>query len=823
VVADTDPIVALRAEFGALASAYRPGHHGRAVARRRADLVDHALRSLWDRAGAPPGTALAALGGYGRRLQMPASDVDLLILHEGVSREALARLTDAVLYPLWDAGFEVGHAVRTPHACLTAAEERLDVLTAMLDARALAGDEEMLASALTPVRELATADPAAFAIRLRDAATVRTERFGSCAQLLEPDLKEGSGGLRDVASLGWLESALGLPLEEAGLLSAQERASVDAAEEFLTRARSAIHLESGRRSDRLLLELQPDVAEGMGFLDEPRLSAPDGLMRTLFEHARDVESVFRSAITRLLAGSDARPPRLEDAVAVLEALAVQAEDDEVPSVGLLEAIADVQVPDQAAWNVEVRDAFMRLLRAGEPGVRMLEVLDRLGLLVRYLPCWEDVRCRPQRDPYHRLTVDAHLTTAVMRMAASLRSGGDEDDPVERDAVARSSHPDGLLLGALLHDIGKTGEGNHVPVGAAIAERQLDAMALEPEDRNLASFMVSQHLLLPDTATRRDLTDENLLLDVAAKIGTTERLAALYLLTKADAAATGPAAWTPWRQALIRELVAKVQRVFERGTMGEELAAQLSERIDRVRSLLDEEPEHEVNRFVLRMPRAYFLALDPARIAAQYRTIAPPLGSHDVRTSAEPGARPGTNHVLVVAADRPGLLSWIAGSLALGGISILSAQVFTTEDGAAVDVFEVEGAFDPEITESRWRAFRTALRQSIEGAISLERRVEEKRRHYPPPKAATPITVHTDNDASEFSSVIEVGAPDRIGLLYDITRTFADLQLDVHLAKVATYGGRVVDAFYVRDALGRKIVDRAQLGEIEWLLRERLDR
>ncbi|HEX6845317.1 MAG TPA: ACT domain-containing protein, partial [Actinomycetota bacterium] len=327
--------------------------------------------------------------------------------------------------------------------------------------------------------------------------------------------------------------------------------------------------------------------------------------------------------------------------------------------------------------------------------------------------------------------------------------------------------------------------------------------------------------LPDTATRRDLTDENLLLDVAARIGTPERLAALTLLAEADAAATGPAASTPWRLTLLRELVTKIGRLFDRGDMGAELAATLAERVGRVRELLGAEPEPSVDRFVLRMPRGYFLAVEPDRVARHFHTIAPPLGAHEVRTASAEGVRPGTYEVLVVAADRPGLLSWIAGALALGGISILSAQVFTTEDGAAIDLFEVEGAFDPQITERRWREFRSWLRRAIEGSVSLEHRVEEKRRRYPPPRVPTPVTVAVDNEASEFSTVIEVGAADRIGLLHDVTRAFAELRVDVHLAKVATFDGRVVDAFYVRDALGRKIVDPEQLAEIDRVLRDRL--
>jgi [protein-PII] uridylyltransferase len=262
-------------------------------------------------------------------------------------------------------------------------------------------------------------------------------------------------------------------------------------------------------------------------------------------------------------------------------------------------------------------------------------------------------------------------------------------------------------------------------------------------------------------------------------------------------------------------------VLERGEMGEELAATLADRTQRLRDLLADEPDSEVDAFVLRMPRRYFLSVQPAQAARHFATIAPALGAAEVRTATAPGTDPGTYELLVVAPDRPGLLSWIAGALAVGGISILSAEVFTAEDGAAIDLFEVQGAFEPEIDESRWRRFRTTLRRAVDGSISVESAVEEQRRRYPAPRAPTALTVRIDNDASDFSTVVEVGAPDRIGLLHDVTRVFADLKLDVHLAKVATYDGRVVDAFYVRDTLGRKVTDDAQLGEIRGALTGRL--
>jgi [protein-PII] uridylyltransferase len=236
--------------------------------------------------------------------------------------------------------------------------------------------------------------------------------------------------------------------------------------------------------------------------------------------------------------------------------------------------------------------------------------------------------------------------------------------------------------------------------------------------------------------------------------------------------------------------------------------------DGLRGLLPDEGPAEVDRFLQRMPRGYLLAAPAEQAARHFPLLRAPVGGHEVRTLSGPGARPGTYALTVVASDRPGLLSWIAGSLSLAGLSILTAQVFTTHDGVALDVFEVEGAFEARIGEDRWREFRTTLRKAIDGRLSLEHRVEQKRGHYPGPSPEVPVEIRVHNDASDFFTVVEVGALDRIGLLFDVTRTLAELHLDVHLAKVATYGHRVVDVFYVRDDLGRKVDDPDRIAELE---------
>jgi [protein-PII] uridylyltransferase len=813
----------LRAELSALDRAYSAGHHGLWSARRRTEAVDAAILELFESAVPPRAVAVAAVGGYGRSQQLPCSDIDLLFVHDGRDPGAVAAMAGRLLYPLWDGGFEVGHAIRTREESVDLAGRRLDALTAMLDLRVIAGEASLADGTADAVASLAREDPAGLAERLHADRRAREERFGSAAHLMEPDLKSGTGGLRDIQAIRWLVRVTGVEL-----LRPPDAAALDEAEEFLTRARSALHLETGRRADRLPRDLQSSIAGDMGFVDAPRLIADDALMRTVFEHARSVrwvgDGVF-DRIARSREGTTGDPSILtpiRGAADVLGALAAEAEADRRPPLEVLDAIDAPSVETPVAWNDEVRAGFLRILRAGDVGLHALEAMDRLGLLVRLIPAWADVRCRPQRDPYHRLTVDTHLTATLARVVRSVRSP-DHGDPLAVDAAERLAPAlDGIALGALLHDIGKAGEGGHVGIGAAVADGTLARMGIPDEPRTLASFMVANHLLLPDTATRRDLSDEHLVLQVAAAVGSPDRLAALYLLAAADAEATGPAAWTPWRQTLIRELVGKVQRVFERGDMGPELAERLGGRVGRLRELLADRPEEAVDRFVLDMPQGYFLTVEPEEAARHFATVSPALGTSEVRSAATRSAKPDTYEVLVVATDRPGLLSWIAGSFALSGLSIRTAQVFTTDQGAAVDLFEVQGTFEPEVSEARWRSFRGTLRAAVEGRISLERRVAEVQRHDPALDHEAPITVMVDNEASDFSTVIEVGAPDRPGLLYDITSALADLRLDVHLAKVATYTGRVIDAFYVRDALGSKVTGAEQISEVETAISERLE-
>jgi [protein-PII] uridylyltransferase len=347
----------------------------------------------------------------------------------------------------------------------------------------------------------------------------------------------------------------------------------------------------------------------------------------------------------------------------------------------------------------------------------------------------------------------------------------------------------------------------VPVGVEVAAEVVDRMALPEDRRRMILFLVRDHLLLSDTATRRNLDDEDLILHVAARVGDRDRLGALYLLTMADAVATGPSASTPWRTGLIRDLVARVDRAFERGLMDPDRAAEVGRAEAAIRAALGAagtEPG-DVERFLDVTPPAYAVWVDADQTPTHIGLVIPPPDESEVRVNFGRGRSPETWSVAVAAQDRTGLLNTIAGAFAVSGISILSARAFTTSDGVALDAFDVVGAFD-DIPQERWDRFRSFLAGALEGRVDLSARLEQQREHYRPPTADVPVRVTVTTDVSDYFTLVEVQAADRLGLLFELARAFTEHGVDVHVAQAATYGPRVVDVFYVTEQAGGKLED-----------------
>jgi [protein-PII] uridylyltransferase len=402
-------------------------------------------------------------------------------------------------------------------------------------------------------------------------------------------------------------------------------------------------------------------------------------------------------------------------------------------------------------------------------------------------------------------VDVHLLRAAAEMARILHR---PDDPFAANAAAAVDDISIPLLGALLHDIGKVGRGSHVGTGASLARSILTRVGVSPGVADDVLFLVAEHLLLADTATRRNLHDEDLIVRVAATVGDPRRLAMLYLLTVADAAATGPHAQTPWRLGLVRELVAKVDEVFERGLMDRDRVVAVRNAEATMRGALGDLDGGLVDRFLVEVPAAYLTAVRPEDARGHVDLLVPPPSGEEVRVRHRPGTVEGTHVVTVSTADRPGVLADLAAAFALSRLSILSAQAFTTASGVALDEFVVRQVVGEDVGAETWARLGRELAMARRGSADAAERMRAIRAQYRPAGTRAPVDVRVDIEGSQLSTVVEVAATDRLGLLSDLARAFATSGLDVHAAKVATYGPRVVDVFYVTTAEGEPISDPA---------------
>ncbi|HET9729732.1 MAG TPA: DUF294 nucleotidyltransferase-like domain-containing protein, partial [Acidimicrobiia bacterium] len=542
---------------------------GRAFGVALARLLDTELRAAFEDGLPGARVALLALGSYARRELCPGSDVDVLLVHEVRGRRdqaALRKLAERLWYLLWDAGFVTGHGTRTVKESLALADEDLNALTALLDVRTIAGDETLGTELEGKTHVLAQRRQGRLLRQLADASELRRVRPGAVAELLEPDVKDGAGGLRDAHALDWAGWALGEPggiaaLRARGYVSPDDCARIDAGRALLLDIRVELQRTTGSHSDRLALQEQDAVARALEFADA------DALVRALSSAAREIAWIAADVWRRLidmLAGPARRGSSdrvvaehvvLRDgrvhiqhngeepvpAYAALEAAIAAAEHDAPFDRASLTTLRDMTPP---SWDVWQRAAFLRLLRTGQHAVPVFEALDHEGVLSIFLPEWEHVRSRPQRNAYHRFTVDRHLLEAVAECARLLDGGEDRDAPHDIDrVVARACRrPELLLLAALLHDLAKGMDGDHSVVGGEVADRIARRIGLDSEGREILVWLVQNHLLMAEVATRRDLSDASVADNVARRCaGDAERLRLLYLLTIGDSRATGPAA------------------------------------------------------------------------------------------------------------------------------------------------------------------------------------------------------------------------------------------------------------------------------------------
>lgn len=814
--------------------------------------LDRALTALAAGAVGTHPFAVVAIGGYGRRQQCPASDVDLLLLHGGIGEPGLVELVRRVVYPLWDAGLEVGYAVRDRREAVDAGDD-VGTATAMLDARTVCGDDALLpvvrAEGLRRLRRRSEH----YLATLAEADRSRRARAGAAAEVLEPDLKSGAGGLRDVQSLRWAAAALvGTPgldaLVATGHLGADDRRRLVLAERRLLAARVALHLVA--RGDTLRLDLQQAAAARLGYTDHEHTIAPLQLLSDLYGAARTIDHAHRRA-WRLIEADLAwgRRRRSRPAQQRREGLALadgvlrvpegqSLEDADLP-VRLLSVLVDTgAVLDRTSasrlraraagphvpwsWDDAGRGRVLDALWRGRVTLPALAEIDDAGLLTALLPEWEPVRCRAQRNPFHRYALDRHAWHAAAELAEMVRR-----EAWAKDLCDDVDDVEALMLAALLHDVGKAYGEPHAETGVPAATAMARRIGAAPATVERVGQLVRLHLLLPDSARRRDVTDPALAAELAERVGGVGMLASLHLLAAADGRATGPTAWSDWTAGLVSTLVQKVRAVLDE-RHPDELAdgARATRRAAlKLAEELGAAPEDVAAHLEL-LPDRYAAAVSPRAVVRHTLMCLRAPGATGVRSRVIPGdvdpdGTAEVDELDVVALDHPGWFAKVTGVVALHGGSVMAADAFTRDDGVAVDTFRVQPPAGA--AGSWWALVEGDLGEAAAGRLAVRARVlriaaSEQRRLARVPEVPTELRI--DTDPSGTATIVEVRTLDRLGALYAIATALAELHLDLVVARVQTIGHEVVDVFSVRDADGSPL-DPDHLAELELAVRSAL--
>lgn len=793
--------------------------------------------------------ALIALGGYGRKEQCLRSDVDLLLLFDGrVPAEAKA-LVQEILYPLWDLGLEVGYAVRSLRECLAIAARDFEVLTSLTDARFLCGLPAVCFALMEHVyAKILRRCAGRFVTWHVDRSRTRHRRYGDSSFLLEPDLKEGLGGLRDYHALLWiLRARRGVrsleDLKDLGILSPDEFQGLSEALAFLWSVRNRLHHLAGRKCDRLHFQYQVNISESMGFFRRMGQRGVERFLAVLHGHLEFIKHLHLAFLDRetpsprwpplrlrtrtrgLVAsrrGLDFEHPELiASAPSLLLKIFVQSGRLGLPLS--LEARRIVRgslglVDDALRRSPGTSAALRRIVSDASDVTSVLGEMFHKGLLGALLPEIRGIVHRIQYDEYHHYPIHTHLVQTLQNIKDLEGHGLPLWDSLGSSILADLSDPEPLYWAALLHDAGKQGSGrNHAERGARIARKILRRVGL-PEDRaELAVFLVREHLLLVHTATQRDLNDEKVVVQCAQQVRTIEALRTLYLLTIADCKATGPRAWTEWTSVLLRELFYKVLHVLERGdlvntaaveTVEKKRLAFLASQADLSREEKSALFEQMSIRYVLQTPSE-----DILRHVDLYRKLSDRPFVLDYRI----GPAGDLRTLVLCARDRAGLFSKTAGVLTLNGFDILSARIHTWRNGIALDLLHLKAPPAPLFEHERLARVESDLQAALEGALCLDEELSRKRKQEGPtrtgplPLAADRIVL--DNSRSDFFTVIEVTTRDEPGLLYRLTDALYRAGLDIRAARIATKVDQGLDVFYVRELEGGKVEEESRIQEI----------
>jgi [protein-PII] uridylyltransferase len=835
---------------------------GDAACRGYSDAMDAVLAVLRERAhrrflsSAPDlnyRMAVVAVGGYGRRELCPKSDVDLLFLHPYKLDRYVEAMTEWMLYPLWDMGLEVGHSVRNVKEAVRMASQDDSIRTALLDYRFVAGDEAFFRAAEKEIEKFLFFSGADKFIEKKIVEMRhRHGKYGSTVYVLEPNVKEGRGGLRDLHTALWTarikyKCRTPLDLRNKGVLGSQTYQAVRHTLSHLLLVRNGLHMLTGKKSDVLTFEIQEQMAERLGYRNRGKDYGVERFMRAYYMHASSAAHLAEELleeVDRFLPDSARRPffsfrrkttagegilyrGKLsvrdsahfhKDPVNVLDFYRMMQKTRSVLSVGAKKQIQRILPSVGTAFRESPRAAalFLEILSDPQHLRETLLAMNECRFLGRYFPEFSPLSYKVQRDIYHTYTVDIHSIRAASVLAkistATSRSAEEEEFLRIYRAVPRK---DLLTLAILLHDIGKGKGHGHSRIGAEIVARIGGRMGLPAGDTADLVFLVEHHLLMAHMSQRRDLHDLDLILSFAAVVGTPARLDQLYLLTFADLREVGPEVWNQWKAMLLAELYDKTKNILETGKLKRVYAERPLQRREQVREWLAGFPRTDVDRFLARFDDRYFLGTPDGSFVNHLRILSGFDGSAP-RVEAVDYSGAGATELVIVWKDRPGLFATIAGTLSANGINILNASISTSVDGVALDTFYVNYRGKSLSGDPKKERVVSDLAAVLRGDVTVEQLMADRRiSPYMRDKVSKyrPTKVAFDNSVSSRYTVVDIFTYDRIGLLYDITRTLASKGLNIALSKISTKADQVADVFYLVDKEGGKILDEARQEEI----------
>lgn len=851
----------IRESIDRLGEEYSKGLSGRDLLQRYSSIMDECVKEMFlsnlspEGIGNNIGCAVAALGGYGREELSPYSDIDLMFLMPERSDGNLEEIARTVLYPLWDAGLSVGHCNRTLKDCLTMMKGDIMVRTSLMEMRYLMGDRDLYNRFQKSIRRNAfSKDVNSFiSAQVKDMES-RRKRYRKSVYLLEPHLKEGEGGLRDIQSALWIAKVKFRAkdvneLEEKGALSLWETSLLEESLEFFWKVRNGLHFASGRKNDHLAFEYQIKIANILGYGDSNSTMVVRRFMHDYYQCAENIKCLSSVLIARSRGGKKGRKTigrktlsrgmehgfRIEnngisvvdsevftrDPSALMKVFKYSIELGKDLTVATQELIRNsLDLIDEGFRNSKgASDCFISILRGKKGVAKVLKTMHRLGLLGRFIPEFGNITHLPQSCNHHIYTTDIHTLFAVEELENLLAGEYECAFPFLSNLVKEEKRVDLIFLALLFHDLGKAFESDHVEKGVEIGRTIADRMGLSEEDTDLITFLVENHVYMSSVAQTRDLADEHLIIKFAQRMKDIDRLRMLYILTFSDLKASRAEAFSSWKATLFQELYMRAFHIIEKGDF---TMTDIASKLDKIKSEV-------ISELRSKMPMDdiyYNLDLTPARhllnnspeLMSNHILLCYNLEDRALAFDVREKLDKGYYDILIATPDFHGLFYKVCGVMVYHNMNILDAQIDTRSDGIAIQVLGVNYLYSDEtVDREEWSTIRENLEKVIDGRIKVEDMVR-KRESYLHSKGLglkdAETTIRIDNNTSDFYTVIDIETSDRFGLLYSITKAMSDMGVSIYIAKISTSLTRVTDSFYVRDIFGQKIYDEKLLKRIK---------